>query len=778
MARASIVFQQRGGKEVQATIRGLSGQMAIAQKNALAMSASMTAVGKRLTSVGRSLTIGLTLPILAVGAGLLKMASDAQESENLFEVAMGDMAVAARAFSEDMRRQFGLNAFEVRKTVATFQQMTSAMGLSESAAFAMSKGLTQLTFDFASFFNLRADVAFQKLQAGITGEIEPLKRLGILVNETTIKATALRHGLIGVNESMSEQTKIIARFITIAEQGKNAIGDLGATLDSPANQMRILSAQFQQATIDLGNALLPVFAAFMGLVNRAIPKLQSMVEAFRNLSPATKGMVIAGAGLLAVFGPLTTVIGGLLRVLPFLVTAFFAVLSPIGLLIGAFAALTALFVEVALNAERFAEIFGRVFQGIELVALTAIKNIVIALGAMVQSIPGFGDDMARGLGRVVDALSGTIARLQESIGTDAGAIIVGGFKQAFDQVVNDVKGAMDQVGSLFARPFEAIGEAANISREDTVATFQGLVDELIIEGKRLGDALTLENQSALTKQFEAREAHDAKVRNLEIARLEFFVEQGEVRLIDLKVRLALELLLIEENTEAELALMRKLAKVDAELAEQKKTSADKIRESQEAELQRVKESFDDVFFNTAKVLKAGNEATQRFFLNIATGAKSVGESVKGFFKEMVASILAQFAKMAANKIFQTLFGGGGKTQGESGLFGPGGGGFGGGGGGSGSFFDIFQGGALGGFLGGLGGFLGFQTGGSIVVSRPTPILVGEGGAERVTVTPSGRAGFGGGMVEINFNGDVMFDEITTDIFAERVARVIRQRGVG
>ncbi len=111
----------------------------------------------------------------------LDMAMDAVESENLFEESMGGMADSAREWSKQLRKDLGLNEYEVRKNVATFNVMFDSMGISEDAAYDMATGMSQLAYDMASFYNLPTEEAFQKLQAGITGEAEPLKRLGILV---------------------------------------------------------------------------------------------------------------------------------------------------------------------------------------------------------------------------------------------------------------------------------------------------------------------------------------------------------------------------------------------------------------------------------------------------------------------------------------------------------------------------------------------------------------------------------------------------------------------
>ncbi|MCX7973737.1 MAG: phage tail tape measure protein, partial [Candidatus Aminicenantes bacterium] len=164
--------------------------------------------GKAFKTVGTALTAAVTVPLVGIGTAAIKAAMDATESENLFEVAMGEMAGAARAWSEDLRKQLGLNAYEVRKNVATFYSMFDAMGLGSKSSYELSTGLTKLAYDMASFYNLNPEEAFQKLRAGITGEIEPLKRLGIVVDEASVKTYAYTHGIAQMGSELTEQQKV------------------------------------------------------------------------------------------------------------------------------------------------------------------------------------------------------------------------------------------------------------------------------------------------------------------------------------------------------------------------------------------------------------------------------------------------------------------------------------------------------------------------------------------------------------------------------------------
>lgn len=286
---------------------------------------TMETSAAKMKQVGTTLTASVTLPLAAVGGAALKMAMDAAESENLFEVSMGNMASSARQWSEELRKELGLNAYEVRKNVATFNVMLGSMGLTEQAAFDMSKGMTQLSYDMASFYNLKPEEAFMKLQAGISGEIEPLKRLGIIVNETTTKTWALNNGLIKQGEQLSEAGKVMARYGAIMEATQKAQGDMARTLDSPVNQLRILQEQVKQTAIDFGMALIPAFQDALKAAQPILQKVKEFVAWFTALNPEMQQNIIKWTVLimllgpaLGLFGQLTSIVnilgGGLLKV--------------------------------------------------------------------------------------------------------------------------------------------------------------------------------------------------------------------------------------------------------------------------------------------------------------------------------------------------------------------------------------------------------------------------------------------------------------------------------
>lgn len=233
------------------------------------------------------------------GQTALKSAMEAVESENLFEVSFGEMSKAARDWSDELSRTLGINAYELRKSSAMLYTMSSSMGLAKDKAFEMSTGLTKLAYDMASFYNLKPEEAFQKLRSGIVGETEPLRTLGILIDENTTKSVAYANGIAKAGATLTQQEKVQARYLAIMQQTTQAQGDLARTIDSPTNQLRVLSERFDQISIQVGNALIPSFQVVLTMLsNNIVPVLKDLADwVEKNTSTITdysvRGLVVA-----------------------------------------------------------------------------------------------------------------------------------------------------------------------------------------------------------------------------------------------------------------------------------------------------------------------------------------------------------------------------------------------------------------------------------------------------------------------------------------------------
>ena len=232
-----------------------------------------------ITSAFKKLKTG----IVALGIGKvikdsIKMGMDAVESDNLFETSLGKWSDSVRDWSEETANALGLNAVAIRKNTGVIYNMTSSMGVAEDNALKMSKGISLLSEDMASFYNLDSSEAFNKLRAGLTGETEPLKALGILVDENTVKQVAYSEGIAQNGAELTQQQKVLARYVAILKQTGNAQGDLARTIDSPANQLRLLKNQVSQLGLAFSNFLMPVISAVLPYITAFVKVITSALN--------------------------------------------------------------------------------------------------------------------------------------------------------------------------------------------------------------------------------------------------------------------------------------------------------------------------------------------------------------------------------------------------------------------------------------------------------------------------------------------------------------------
>lgn len=205
------------------------------------------------------------------------------ESVNLFRVTMGEAADEAMRYAETVQDVMGIDISEWITDQGVFQRMATGFGIADESATIMSKNLTQLGYDLASFFNTDVDTAMQKLQSGMTGQIKGLKAFGYNLSVAALQETALSMGIKQNVRTMTEAQKAQLRYITLIKNSNGIMGDMARTIATPANSMRILSAQIVQMKRAIGD-LVSVIAV------KAIPWVQAFVEIVTDAAKALAEM--------------------------------------------------------------------------------------------------------------------------------------------------------------------------------------------------------------------------------------------------------------------------------------------------------------------------------------------------------------------------------------------------------------------------------------------------------------------------------------------------------
>lgn len=236
------------------------------------------------SNLGNNLMRGIKWGVFTAGAlkasdtlsRLVTTANDYIETQNLFEVVMGDSTRQAWNFVQSLE-SIGVNQEQAMRYQSSFYDLANSLGVSSKNAYTLSEQFTKLAYDYASLYNMDPDVTFQKLQAGITGTVEPLRRLGKDVSEVRLQETARRLGIQESVRDMTQAQKTELRYIAIMEQSKSAMNDMERTIDQPANAIRVLRAQLTSLARELGSLFIPALSAVLPYLIAFIKFIRTIV---------------------------------------------------------------------------------------------------------------------------------------------------------------------------------------------------------------------------------------------------------------------------------------------------------------------------------------------------------------------------------------------------------------------------------------------------------------------------------------------------------------------
>lgn len=249
----------------------------------------LTLSNKKAAKSFNLLNTGINLYLLQRAADVMSdwvvSANEYIENVNLFQVSMGEFYDEAFAYAQLVSDRMGIDPSEWMRNQGVFMSMANGFGLARDQAYALSEGLTELSYDLSSLYNEDVEQSALRLQSALAGEIEPIRRLGISISQATLQEYALAHGIDESVAAMTEQEKALLRSLVLMEGAARvgAIGDFAKTLESPANAMRILRQQITQLGRALGTVLLPIIVQIIPWVQAFVSVLTDAIKALATL---------------------------------------------------------------------------------------------------------------------------------------------------------------------------------------------------------------------------------------------------------------------------------------------------------------------------------------------------------------------------------------------------------------------------------------------------------------------------------------------------------------
>lgn len=230
-----------------------------------------------------------------LGKSAIGFGSAITEIENVVDVSFGSMADEAYKFASTAKEQFGLSELAAKQYSGTMMAMMKSSGVAQDAASKMSISLAGLAGDIASFYNIDTDTAFQKIRSGISGEIEPLRQLGINLSVANMEAYALSRGITTSYNAMSQAEKVALRYNYLMSTTGDVQGDFTRTSGTWANQVRLLTLNFQSLSAVIGQGLIAGILPAIQALNALMSKLMQAANAFRNFMYVLMGKKLKGS---------------------------------------------------------------------------------------------------------------------------------------------------------------------------------------------------------------------------------------------------------------------------------------------------------------------------------------------------------------------------------------------------------------------------------------------------------------------------------------------------
>jgi hypothetical protein len=422
--------------DLEAPLGPLERDLAKAQKS---VTKTLGNLGRRLTDIGTTMTVGLTLPILAVGASTVSAASDVEEMRSKFDTVFGHLKDGVRDWAEVQARAMNRSKFEFEDYLGSLQDIFVPMGFAREEAAKLSKGLTTLAVDVASFSNAADADVINDFKSALTGSTEVLKKYGIVVNQAALDAELLRQGIEGGALKASQTQKALATYNLILRGTKDAQGDAVKTADSFSNQMKGLKAKVKELQVAIGTDLLPVMTDWVGKLSDGLDKLNEV-------NPEVRRLGIEIAAVLAILGPALALFGGAAR--------------------GA---------ESLFKAFRFLKIAALGAAGALTVVIAPPAALAAALSALVLVLWSFRDELKLILKFAWEDIRDFF--MNKFLGDEGVAAMKMGLKD-LERAWNKFKGIFKQDEEEITKPIRAIPEAVTEAAADMTEGFGAEQDKI------------------------------------------------------------------------------------------------------------------------------------------------------------------------------------------------------------------------------------------------------------------------------------------------------------
>lgn len=279
----SFIAGERDTRKYFATLRKNDNLFAKMSKDANRASGSINNVGKSFRGIKSLMGVGLVVGLATGFQQSIQSAMDMVETANLFSVAMGDMATSTNEFVQEFAEVSGLDPTNLQESVGTFSLLARSMGFATDQSRVLSENTAKLALDLSSLTNVPIQQVMKDLRSGLVGQSETVYKYGIDVTEASLKTEALNQGITKSVREMTQGEKMALRYAVMIRQTTLAQGDFAKTIETPANQLRILKERFVTASRSIGTIFIPAIALALPYANALLVVVRDLADALAKL---------------------------------------------------------------------------------------------------------------------------------------------------------------------------------------------------------------------------------------------------------------------------------------------------------------------------------------------------------------------------------------------------------------------------------------------------------------------------------------------------------------
>ncbi len=265
--KIDLDYKDSGYNNAQKNLKTYKNTLSGMSTDANRSSASLKGLGASFGIVNKAVSIGGLLAFSKTLSSSISNAMDMIETANLFSVSLGNMEDQALETVDALNEAFGLDTTNLKDQIGTYSLLARSMGATDKQAETLATNTAKLALDLSSLTNVPINQVMADLKSGLIGQSETVYKYGIDVTEASLKQEALNQGITTSVRNMSQGQKLLLRYNVMLNQTGLAQGDFAKTIESPANQLRVLQARITTLSRAIGSIFLPMLASILPYLN-------------------------------------------------------------------------------------------------------------------------------------------------------------------------------------------------------------------------------------------------------------------------------------------------------------------------------------------------------------------------------------------------------------------------------------------------------------------------------------------------------------------------------